>query len=79
MPKCGCRTAEAMEREVYESLNAIREEYRQKMNAAGNRAQCAAAIDDMAEASVASTESERYREAFHAMNRAIDTASKVLS
>ena len=79
MAKCGCRTYETLDKALYERLNALRDEYRQKMNGAGDRAQRAAAIDDMAEASIASTESERYREAFHALNRAIDAASAALS
>jgi hypothetical protein len=57
---------------LYSKLNGLREEYRRKMNAASDKAQHHAAIDEMDEVSRSSTESERYREAFYALNRAID-------
>jgi hypothetical protein len=46
----------------------LRESYRHKMNEACDRAQVAAYNDHMDECSIKSTESERYREAFHALN-----------
>lgn len=56
---------------LYAKLNALREEYRRKMNAAADKAERHAAIGEMGWVSVASTESERYREAFSALNQAI--------
>jgi hypothetical protein len=56
---------------LYQRLNAVREEYRRRMNAAADTAERAASEGDMKEVSIASTESERNREAFEAMNRAI--------
>lgn len=45
MAKCGCLTYEMLDKELYERLNVLRDEYRQKMNGAAERAQRAAAID----------------------------------
>jgi hypothetical protein len=56
---------------LYASLNRIREEYRRKMNAAADIAERKAAAGEMDEVSISSTESERHRAAFEAMNRAI--------
>lgn len=56
---------------LYSKLNSIREEYRHKMNVAADRAQQHAAIGEIDEVSISSTESERYREAFSAINLAI--------
>ena len=67
---------------LYRKLDALRDEYRRKMNAAADKAQEFAAADEMDNVSMFSTESERMREAFMALNRAIkivnddpDTAS----
>lgn len=57
--------------ELYSKLNTLRDEYRTKMNRCAEAAQKAAATEDMDECSRQSTESERNREAFHALNRAI--------
>ena len=56
---------------IYELLSKIREEYRQQMNAAAEKAQQFAASDEMDRVSEFSTESERKREAFSALNRVI--------
>jgi hypothetical protein len=60
-----------MSDELYAKLNALRDEYRRRMNAAASSAQEAAATDEMDKVSEFSTDSERMREAFHALNRAI--------
>jgi hypothetical protein len=57
--------------EIYKKLSGLREEYRQKMNRSADAAAVAAQKEEMDIVSVCSTESERYREAFHALNRAI--------
>lgn len=67
------RTAE-MPDDLYAALNAIRSEYRLRMNRAADLAETAAASGDMASVSQHSSESERCREAFNAMNRAVNTA-----
>jgi hypothetical protein len=62
---------------IYTPLNALREQYRQQMNAAADKAQQFAATEEMDRVSEFSTESERKREAFMALNQAIkivDTA-----
>ena len=56
---------------IYKKLNALRDEYRKSMNDAASKAQAHASLDEMDRVSEYSTESERSREAFHAMNRAI--------
>jgi len=57
--------------DLYAKLNALREQHRRKMNAAGDRAERMAAEGEMGEVSISSTESERHREAFQALNQAI--------
>jgi len=57
--------------EVYKKLRELRNEYRIKMNRSAEAASVAAQKDEMDTVSICSTESERYREAFHAINRAI--------
>lgn len=52
-------------------LSDLREEYRRKMNEAGDRAQRAAGLDDMSDCAFHSTIAARYEEAFSALNRAI--------
>jgi phage shock protein A len=54
---------------LYSEFSAIRENYRRLMNKATDRAQTAAANEDMDECSKSSTEAERYREVFHALNQ----------
>lgn len=54
---------------LHERISALREEYRCKMNAAADKAQVAAAEDRMVDVSEHSSESERMREAFVALNR----------
>jgi len=56
---------------LYVKLNALRDEYRAGMNKAADEAQRYAQEEDMEKVSLFSTESERKREAFHALNRAI--------
>lgn len=56
---------------LYTELNKLRGEYRDKMNRSAEAAQVAAQTEDMHVVSMCSTDSERYREAFHALNRAI--------
>lgn len=56
---------------LYQPLNSIRTEYRLRMNRSADLAAEFAAEDDMQSVSEHSTESERCREAFQAMNRAI--------
>ena len=56
---------------LYTELNKLRDEYRKNMNSAADAATDAAAREEMGEVSVYSTESERMREAFHALNLAI--------
>lgn len=56
---------------IYKQLNDLREEYRNKMNRSAEAAQTAAQTEQMHIVSMCSTDSERYREAFHALNRAI--------
>lgn len=55
-----------------ERLSILREQHRQKMNSFGDAAEKAASEGDMSAVSVNSTESERHREAFSALNAAID-------
>ncbi|MFG1260087.1 hypothetical protein V5F79_22425 [Xanthobacter flavus] len=57
--------------QMRERVSTVREEHRRKMNAASDRAEMAAAIGDMKEVSINSSESERHREAFVALNVAI--------
>ena len=56
---------------LYRKLDALRDEYRRKMNAAADKAQEFAGAEEMDNVSMFSTESERMREAFMALNRAI--------
>jgi vacuolar-type H+-ATPase subunit D/Vma8 len=56
---------------IYEPLNELREKYRQQMNAAADKAQQFAATEEMDRVSEFSSESERKREAFMALNQAI--------
>ena len=63
--------AAAKEAALREALGKLREEYRRKMNNACDMAQQAAQTEEMDKVSLYSTESERNREAFHALNRAI--------
>lgn len=56
---------------IYNKLNDLRNEYRLKMNRSAEAAQEAAQKEEMHVVSMCSTDSERYREAFHALNRAI--------
>lgn len=56
---------------VRDQLGELREEYRQAMNKAAAEAQRFASEDEMDRVSEFSTESERKREAFVALNRAI--------
>lgn len=58
--------------DVRQKLDALRDEYRGRMNRLADKALAAAAVEDMDECSRSSTESERNREAFHALNRAIE-------
>jgi hypothetical protein len=60
-----------VEDNIYNKLNELRNEYRIKMNKSSDAAQIAAQSEEMDIVSLHSTESERYREAFHALNRAI--------
>lgn len=53
-------------------LSTLREQHRQKMNSFGDAAEKAASEGDMSAVSINSTESERHREAFSALNAAID-------
>lgn len=53
------------------ALGALRQEYRSKMNKASDAAVEAAGVDEMDKVSMFSTEAERMREAFMALNRAI--------
>ena len=55
-----------------EKIAALREVHRRKMNNASARAEMAASVGDMKEVSINSTESERHRETFVALNVAID-------
>lgn len=56
---------------LYAELNKLRDEYRGKMNRSADAAQVAAQKEEMHVVSMCSTDSERYREAFVALNRAI--------
>lgn len=56
---------------LYETLNGLRDEYRKKMNGAAAQAQQFAQTEEMDRVSEFSSESERNREAFVALNRAI--------
>lgn len=57
---------------LYADLQSLRETFRRKMNKSGEAAQKAAAEDDdMAIVSMHSTDSERFRTAFVALNQAI--------
>ncbi|MFG1401988.1 hypothetical protein [Xanthobacter sediminis] len=58
--------------QMRERISSVRENIRRKMNAASDRAEMAASVGDMKEVSINSTESERHREAFVALNVAID-------
>lgn len=53
------------------NLGALRDEYRAGMNAATDHAQRFAQTEQMDRVSEWSSRSERLREAFHALNRAI--------
>lgn len=57
-------------RHLHRRLSALREEYRGEMNRCGDRAQVAAAADDMKLCSLSSTVAARFQEAFTALNRA---------
>lgn len=63
---------------AHEDMRILRDEYRGKMNRSTDAAQRAAAQEDMAAASICSTEAERYREAFAALNRAIQIIEEKL-
>lgn len=56
---------------LYEPLSKLREKYRREMNAAAEKAQQFAQTEEMDRVSEFSTESERKREAFFALNQAI--------
>lgn len=56
---------------LYAPLSELREKYRQQMNAAAEKAQRFAAADEMDRVSEFSSESERKREAFSALNQVI--------
>jgi len=58
---------------LYASLSAIRDEYRKRMNTATDAAQRYASKEEMDKVSEFSTEAERAREAFNAVNRSIAT------
>lgn len=60
-----------MPENLYQNLNALREKYRREMNDATNKAQQFAATEEMDRVSELSTEAERKREAFMALNSAI--------
>lgn len=64
---------------IYEPLSALREKYRREMNAAAEKAQQFAAIDEMDRVSEFSSESERKREAFVALNQAMKIIEAVVS
>lgn len=57
---------------LYSKLNALRDEYRRKMNRLSDMATEAAGQDEMDKVSLYSTESERARAAFAAVTRAIE-------
>ena len=57
--------------ELYIPLSELREEYRRAMNQAAAKAQQFAQSEEMDRVSEFSTEAERKREAFTALNRAI--------
>lgn len=57
-------------KDVETQFAALREEYRRKMNGESDLAARAAQQEDWGSVSEHSTASERYREAFHALNRA---------
>jgi hypothetical protein len=63
---------------LFQRLQELRETYRRKMNKASDQAEKKAAEGDMAEVSISSTESERYREAFAALNQAIKIVDEEL-
>jgi hypothetical protein len=65
-------------KEIEEKFRAIRNEYRIKMNTAEQMTQAAAGNDDMRTCSEHSLSSERYREAFHALNRVADIFYKLI-
>ena len=56
---------------LYKQLSALRDEYRDQMNRAADKAQKFAQTEEMDRVSEFSSESERKREAFSALNRAI--------
>lgn len=56
---------------LYKSLNDLREKYRRDMNVAAEKAQQFAQTEEMDRVSEFSSESERKREAFMALNQAI--------
>lgn len=56
---------------IYAPLSELREKYRREMNGAAERAQQFGATDEMDRVSEFSSESERKREAFAALNQAI--------
>lgn len=56
---------------LYKNLNDLREKYRREMNTATDQAQRFAATEEMDRVSEFSTEAERKREAFMALNSAI--------
>jgi len=57
--------------QLFDALSALREKYRQQMNTAAEKAQQFAATDEMDRVSEFSSESERKREAFSALNQVI--------
>jgi hypothetical protein len=64
---------------LYASLNGLRGEYRKRMNDASDAAVSASGDGEMDKVSLFSTESERMREAFNALNRAIRLVEEAFS
>lgn len=70
-PQAGGAVKEEDFLHMRERVAAVREYHRRKMNGAADRAEMAASVGAMQEVSINSTESERHREAFVALNVAI--------
>jgi hypothetical protein len=68
----------AIRDEVYEKLDALRTEYRTEMNRKTDMVHVAAQDDDMENVSLYSTEAERARTAFNALNRAIKIVEEAI-
>ena len=64
---------------LYANLNGLRGEYRKKMNDASDAAVEASGHGEMDKVSLFSTESERMREAFNDINRAIRLVEEAFS